>query len=61
MQRMLVITKPTYAECLAELMPIWRNWDNEGREIPVGRGGGGEYGGEAFLPVSPGIDERRRV
>jgi hypothetical protein len=27
MCRMLVITKPTYAECLAELMTIWQNWD----------------------------------
>jgi hypothetical protein len=34
MQKMLVITKPTYAECLAELMVIWRNWENEGRELP---------------------------
>jgi hypothetical protein len=38
MCRMLVITKPTYAECLAELMTIWRNWDNEGRELPAARG-----------------------
>jgi hypothetical protein len=37
MQKMLVITKPTYAECLAELMTIWRNWENEGRELPAGR------------------------
>lgn len=35
MQRMLVITKPTYAECLAELMQIWQNWANEGRELPA--------------------------
>lgn len=41
MQRMLVITKPTYAECLAELMTIWRNWDNEGKELPAARAGGG--------------------
>jgi hypothetical protein len=34
MQQMLVITKPTYAECLAELMTIWRNWENAGRELP---------------------------
>ena len=33
MQRMLVITRPTYAECLAELMTIWRNWENAGREL----------------------------
>lgn len=41
MQRMLVITKPTYAECLAELMRIWRNWDNEGKELPAARAGNG--------------------
>lgn len=35
MQRMLIITKPTYAECLAELMMIWQNWDNAGRELPA--------------------------
>lgn len=37
MCRMLVITKPTYAECMAELMRIWQNWENEGRELPPGR------------------------
>jgi hypothetical protein len=42
MQRMLVITKPTYAECLAELMTIWRNWDNEGKELPAARAGNGK-------------------
>lgn len=36
MCRMLVITKPTYAECMAEMMRIWANWDNEGRELPAG-------------------------
>jgi hypothetical protein len=36
MQKMLVITKPTYGECLAELMLIWQNWQNEGRELPAG-------------------------
>jgi hypothetical protein len=36
MCHMLVITKPTYGECLAELMRIWRNWENEGRELPTG-------------------------
>jgi len=41
MQRMLVITKPTYAECLAELMTIWRNWDNADRELPAARTGNG--------------------
>jgi hypothetical protein len=40
MQRMLVITKPTYAECLAELMTIWQNWDSAGRELPAARGNG---------------------
>ncbi|HMG61674.1 MAG TPA: hypothetical protein VK599_01885 [Streptosporangiaceae bacterium] len=35
MQRMLVITKPTYAECLAELMTIWQNWDAEGKQLPA--------------------------
>lgn len=39
MQRMLVITRPTYAECLAELMRIWANWENEGRELPAGQHG----------------------
>jgi hypothetical protein len=33
MQRMLVITKPTYAECLAELMTIWRNWETVNRAL----------------------------
>ena len=41
MQRMLVITKPTYAECLAELMRIWQNWANEGQELPAARTGNG--------------------
>jgi len=36
MQHMLIITRPTYAECLAELMRIWANWENEGRELPAG-------------------------
>lgn len=40
MQRMLVITKPTYAECLAELMTIWQNWDNAGKELPARPAGG---------------------
>src|ERR1035437_11025682 len=40
MCHMLVITKPTYAECLAELMRIWQNWENEGRELPAGPAGG---------------------
>jgi hypothetical protein len=35
MRRMLVITKLTYVECLAELMRIWQNWENEGRELPA--------------------------
>lgn len=41
MQRMLVITKPTYSECLAELMRIWQNWANAGRELPAGRADNG--------------------
>jgi hypothetical protein len=36
MCRMLVITKATYAECMAELMTIWQNWENEGRELAAG-------------------------
>ena len=39
MQKMLVITRPTYAECLAELMTIWRNWDSEGRGLPAAPAG----------------------
>jgi hypothetical protein len=39
MQNMLVITKPTYAECLNELMAIWRNWDNAERELSESRNG----------------------
>jgi hypothetical protein len=35
---MLVITKPTYGECMAELMRIWQNWENEGRALPAGSG-----------------------
>jgi hypothetical protein len=42
MQRMLVITKPTYAECLAELMTIWQNWENAGRELPAASAGNGK-------------------
>jgi hypothetical protein len=33
MQNMLVITRPTYAECLAELTRIWANWESEGRAL----------------------------
>lgn len=40
MQRMLVITRPTYAECMAEMMRIWANWENEGRELPAGHAEG---------------------
>lgn len=42
MCHMLVITRPSYGECLAELMRIWQNWENwenEGRELPAGRNG----------------------
>jgi len=42
MQRMLVITRPTYSECLAELMTIWRNWEAEGRELPAASVGDGK-------------------
>ena len=42
MCHMLVITKPLYGECLAELMRIWQNWENEGRELPAGRTGNGK-------------------
>lgn len=33
MCNMLVITKPTYAECLAELMTIWQNRERNEREL----------------------------
>ena len=39
MQHMLVITRPTYGECLAELTRIWANWASEGRELPPGQAG----------------------
>ena len=41
MQRMLVITRPDYAGCLAELMRIWQNWANEGRQLPAAPAGNG--------------------
>src|ERR1035441_7875793 len=44
LQHMLIITKPTYGECMAEALRIWQNWENEGRERPAGRGG--EYARE---------------
>ena|ERR1035441_3012027 len=48
LQHMLIITKPTYGECMAEALRIWKNWENEGRELPAGQGGGGrEYPGVA--------------
>lgn len=59
MCRMLVITKPTYGECLAELMTIWQNWDDAGRELPAGLGGAG--GSTAPLKISQGRTERRTV
>jgi hypothetical protein len=37
MCHMLVITKPSYGECLAELQRIWLNWASEGRELPAGQ------------------------
>jgi hypothetical protein len=33
MQRMLIITRPTYGECLAELMTIWQNWERNERAL----------------------------
>lgn len=33
---MLVVTKPTYGECMAEVLRIWQNWEDEGRELPAG-------------------------
>lgn len=38
MQHMLIITKPTYGECIAELQRIWQNWAAEGRELPARAG-----------------------
>jgi hypothetical protein len=35
---MLVITRPTYGECMAEALRIWQNWADEGRELAAGRG-----------------------
>jgi hypothetical protein len=58
MCRMLVITKPTYGECMAELMRIWQNWENEGRELPAGRSGAGNG---TPLKVDPGRAESRTV
>ncbi len=40
LQHMLIITKPTYGECMAEALRIWKNWENEGRALPVGQVGG---------------------
>jgi hypothetical protein len=34
MQNMLIITRPSYPECLAEMGRIWQNWDNAGRDLP---------------------------
>ena len=39
MCHMLVITTPTYGECLAELMRIWANWEAEDRGLPAGQAG----------------------
>jgi hypothetical protein len=39
LQHMLIITKPTYGECMAEALRIWQNWENEGRELPAGPAG----------------------
>ena len=58
MCHMLVITKPSYGECLAELQRIWLNWENEGRELPAGRGGAGDG---TPLKVTPGRVESRTI
>lgn len=39
MCKMLIITKPTYGECMRDLMIIWQNWDNADRELPAARPG----------------------
>jgi hypothetical protein len=39
MQNMLIITRPSYPECLAEMGRIWQNWDNAGRDLPAARNG----------------------
>ena len=61
MCHMLVITKPTYGECMAELMRIWANWENEGRELPAGHGPGGGGGIGAGRVVRPDRAERHRA
>ena len=42
MCRMLVVTRPTYGECMAEVLRIWANWADDGRQLPAGGAGGGE-------------------
>jgi hypothetical protein len=39
MQNMLIITRPTYPECLAEMGRIWANWDNAGRDLAAAGNG----------------------
>lgn len=29
MQHMLIITKPTYGECMADALRIWKNWEDD--------------------------------
>ena len=58
MCHMLVITRPTYGECMAELMRIWQNWENDGRELPAGLGG---QGGTTAARITPGRVESRTV
>jgi hypothetical protein len=58
MCRMLVIARPTYGECMAELMRIWANWENEGRKLPSGQGGTGDG---TPLKVTAGRTESRTV
>ena len=50
MCHMLVITRPTYGECMAELMRIWANWENEGRELPSGARRAGGHAGPSGEP-----------
>ena len=40
MCHMLVVTRPSYGECMAEVLWIWQNWDTAGRELPLAATGG---------------------
>jgi hypothetical protein len=38
MQRMLVVTRPTYGEAMAEVIRIWKNWqDEDDHQLTEGR------------------------